>query len=184
MKSWTASLLLLPLAAAGILAAEARAEEPKGPPPALEKLAGLEGHWVGEAKAMLGGKKYALTYHAEFRRTKDGSGVAMTEWFDSAELGAFRGENLIGFDPFSAKVRWFSVDNMGTTHEHVGDWASENRFAMEHRGLREGKRYVETVSLERLGADALAVHIVGRLGGKKVEELTGTFHRTAMQSSR
>jgi hypothetical protein len=175
--------LLVSLALGALAAAPALAEEPKGPPPALEKLMKLEGHWMGEARAVIEGKSYALTYHADFRRTKDGSGVQMTEWFDSADLGAFRGENLVGFDPYTGKIRWFSVDNMGTTHEHVGDWTSDTRFAMEHRGQREGKRYVEKVSLELRG-DAMAVHIVGTLGGKQAEELTGTFQRGSQQSSR
>lgn len=174
---------MLTLALGALAAVPARAEEEKGPPPALERLMRLEGHWVGEAQAVIEGKSYALAYHADFRRTKDGSGLQMTEWFDSAELGAFRGENLIGYDPFTKKIRWFSVDNMGTTHEHVGDWTSATRFAMEHRGTREGKKYVEKLSMDLRG-EGLAVHIVGTLGGKKAEELTGTFRREPLQSSR
>jgi hypothetical protein len=175
--------LLVSLALGALAATSALAEEPKGPPLALEKLMKLEGHWVGEARAVIEGKSYALTYHADFRRTRDGSGVQMTEWFDSSDLGAFRGENLVGFDPFTGKIRWFSVDNMGTTHEHVGDWTSDTRFAMEHSGQRKGKRYFEKVSLELRG-DALAIQIVGTLGGKPADELTGTFRREARQSSR
>lgn len=175
--------MLLSFALAAGVAAPALGEEPKGPPPALERLMKLEGHWVGEARMVIEGKGYTVTYHADFRRTKDGSGLTMSEWFDSADLGSFRGENLIGYDPFTKRIRWFSVDNMGTAHEHAGDWTSETRYAMEHRGLRQGRKYLEKVSMEVQG-EALAVRMVGALGGKKTEELSGTFRRAPMQSSR
>ena len=182
----TTKTLLLPLLsiALGAASAPARAEDTGGPPPALERLIRLEGDWTGDARAVLDGKAYTLTYHADFRRTKDGSGVRMTEWFDSAELGAFRGENLIGYDPFTKRIRWFSVDNQGTTHEHVGSWTSESRFEMEHRGARDGKKYVERLAIEIQGPDTMAVHLVGTLGGKKTAELSGTFRRAEMQSAR
>jgi hypothetical protein len=175
--------VLLSLALGASVPPLALGEEPKGPPPALERLMKLEGHWVGDTRAVIEGRSYTVTYHADFRRTKDGSGLEMSEWFDSAELGAFRGENLIGYDPFTRKIRWFSVDNMGTTHEHVGDWTSETRFAMEHRGVRQGRKYVEKLSMDVQG-EAIAVRLVGALGGKKTEELSGTLRRAPMQSSR
>lgn len=178
------TLLTLALGALGALtAARALADEPAGPAPSLARLMTLEGRWVGQCQAVMGGKTYSLEYHADFHRTKDGSGLQMTEWFDSSDLGAFRGENLIGFDPITKKIRWFSVDNLGTTHEHVGDWTSPTRFSMEHRGVREGKKEVETVSMDLRGEN-LFVHIVATLGGKKGQELSGTFRRESMESSR
>ena len=39
-------------------------------------------------------------------------------------------------------------------------------------------------SSEDVQGDALAVRLVGTLAGKKIEELSGTFHRAPIQSSR
>lgn len=48
-----------------------------------------------------------------------GSGLYMDESATMSDLGKLDGGNIIGYDPYDKKLHWFSVDNFGTTHDHI-----------------------------------------------------------------
>jgi hypothetical protein len=115
-------------------------------PADLTKLMVLEGKWEGNATAKMGEKSYNFSLHSEFTKLPGGSGLTMHEWAEIPDMGKFDGTNLIGFDPYDKKIHWYTVDNMGTTHEHVGLWKNDKEFYMEHQSQREGKKFVEQIS--------------------------------------
>jgi hypothetical protein len=153
-------------------------------PPALEKMMRFVGSWDAQATLVLDGALHHVPYHADFQEIADGSGLYGTESFTDADLGTLLGSNLVGFDPFDGKIHWYSVDNMGTTHEHHGDWESADHFHMEHHGLREGKPFAEIVDMTFKGPDELDFRLTATLDGKEVERGEGLFHRRAAMAGR
>lgn len=146
-------------------------------PQALSNLMRLEGHWEGQATLVLEGKTYTFPYHADFKKTAEGSGLLMEEWFNSAELGKLTGTNLIGYNANDGKIHWFSVDNFGTTHDHTGTWKGREHFYMETTETMQKKKYVEKINMIFKGNDTLELSLVATLGGKEYEKVSVTFQR-------
>lgn len=148
-------------------------------PPAqpLAELMKWEGKWIGEANLKMDGKSYTVHYTADFQKTADGSGMQMMEGFTHPDLGTYVGENLIGYNGNDKKIHWFSVDNMGTAHEHLGSWKSPGHFHMEAREIQKGKKFVERIDAKVPDAGTMEFHLTGSLDGKVFEEISCTFHR-------
>lgn len=146
-------------------------------PSSLQKLFNLEGSWVAQATLEAEGKKLHFPYYMDYKKTANGSGLTMTERAAIPGIAKLEGTNLIGFDPNDEKIHWYSVDNLGTTHEHIGDFTSDNHFYMEHNGTRDGKNYVEKIDMEWRDKNTVWIKLVGLLDGAVVEKLEGTFKR-------
>ena len=147
----------------------------------LKMLLQFKGYWETNAATMqTEGKDYKFAYYADFKTTSDNNGIVMHEWATIPGMGKLDGTNLAGINMYDGKVHWFSVDNMGTTHEHVGEFADSKHFSMTYRGMQEGKAYVETLNMEFTDANTLKLKQVATLDGNEVELITGTFHRTKM----
>jgi hypothetical protein len=82
-----------------------------------------------------------------------------------------------GFEPYDSKIKWFSVDNMGTTHEHVGDWETPDHLFIEHDGIRGGKKYVEKIDFVFNGKTEFDFTLVGTLDGVEAERGEAIFHK-------
>lgn len=154
--------------------------EPPTVPDAVNGLKKFVGRWNSDATLVIEGKSYKVDYHVEGREIAEGNGVYLDEWFTSPELGALKGGNLVGYDPYDSKIHWYSVDNMGTTHEHVGAWQTPDHLFVEHQGMRDGKRFVEKIEFRFNGTNELRFKLVATLDGKEVEAGEGIFKRTMM----
>jgi len=153
------------------------AQQP-APPKALTDLMRLEGKWQGPATLNIDGKMYKFTYYADFKKTADGTGMYMDEWFSAPELGNMKGANLVGYNTNDSKVHWFSVDNFGTTHDHPGMWKSANHFFMQANEMQGKKKFIEKIDLNFKGDDTMDLLLVATLDGKEIERGTATFTRT------
>ena len=150
----------------------------------LKRLLQLNWNWQAPAEILLkDGKKQSFTYYADFKKTADNNGLTMNEWADIPGMGKFIGANLIGVDPNDEKVHWYSVDNIGTTHEHIGEFADDRHFSMVHKGNRNGKEYIETITLVLNGTDNMDFNLSATLDGKEEEAITAAFQRKAMKMS-
>jgi hypothetical protein len=74
------------------------------------------------------------------------------------------------------------TNNLGTNHLHVGDWKSSDEFIMEYSEMREGKKYVEKISLTFKNKDEMDFKLIGTLEDKEIEKITGTFMRKSMKA--
>ena len=170
--------LILAAASAGIAAVGIAAQEGTLlPTEAARNLSKFAGDWVADATLTIEGKPHKVQYHLSGREIADGNGVYVDEWFTDKELGTLRGGNLIGYDPYDGKIHWFSVDNQGTTHEHVGAWTTPDHLVVEHDGTRDGKPYVEKLDVVVRSGGALEFHLVGTLGGRETERGEGVFRK-------
>jgi hypothetical protein len=146
-------------------------------PVSVKNLMKFMGKWEADASLTMEGKTYKVAYWVNCRKTADGYGLYADEGFSNMELGTLKGANLAGFDPYDSKIHWFSVDNMGTTHEHTGEWMTPDHLFIEHDGIREGKKYVEKIDFTFNGNDELNLKLVATLDGTEVERGEGLFHR-------
>jgi len=153
-------------------------------PSVLASLMRLEGHWEGLANMMLEGKTYQFNYSAEFKKIADGQGLSMEEGFTDPGLGTLKGSNLIGFNANDGKIHWFSVDNFGTAHDHLGYWVSEDHFYMQANELQQKKKFVEKINMRFKGKNQMELTLVASLDGKVFEEIKVDFHRSVQDSNR
>lgn len=169
------SLLAIILAFAGnnLYAQEMKLETPE----AVKNLMKFLGDWQAKATLTMEGKTYTVDYRVSCKKTSDGSGLYADEILTSPDLGTIKGANLAGYDPFDKKVKWFSVDNMGTTHEHVGDWKSPDHLFIQHVGMRDGKKYVENIDFHVMGTDEIHFMLAATLDGATAEKAEGIFHK-------
>ncbi len=146
-------------------------------PDAVKYLARFTGSWESNITMTMDGKKYTGIYSVNCKTTADGRGIYADETFSNPELGIMKGSDLAGFDPFDSKIKWFTVDNMGTTHIHIGDWTSPDHLYIEHDGIRDGKKYVETLDFNFRNDNEMDFKLVSTLDGVPSESSEGTFHK-------
>lgn len=144
-------------------------------PESWKTMLKLEGLWTGPCTMILPNKSYQIKYSFHFKSILDGTGMQMDENFQHAELGYFQGTNLIGYDPYEKLIHWFSVDNMGTTHDHLIRWISVNRIEVEHKSIQNGKKYTEHGFLQFNNDQTIEVHLIAKSDNKIVQELNGTL---------
>jgi len=144
-------------------------------PAPLENLFRLEGSWQGNATLILDGNTFSFVYYMRFEKSPENSGLYMEEWFTHADLGSLKGYNLIGFNARDEKIHWFSVDNFGTTHDHIGYWKSPDHFYMETSEKNGGKKYEEFIDLIFQPNGQVSLRLVAKNGNDIYEDISGDF---------
>jgi len=143
----------------------------------LKYLLALHGNWESPVTITMGGKQLKATYYADFSKTADDNGIILKERVDIPGVGKSIATDLAGVDPYDGKVHWYTVDNMGTTHEHIGYWSDPQHFSMTHNGIRDGKPYMEVITIEVKNKDELAVKQINTTDGQVEAIIEGNFHR-------
>ena len=146
-------------------------------PDALNKMFRFEGNWMAPTTMVLDGNTFQFNYYATFSKNAESSGMYMEEWFSSPDLGDLKGYNLIGFNARDEKIHWFSVDNFGTTHEHLGEWITDDHFTMIVTEKKNGKKFEETIDLVFIDSNHISIHLVAKLANTVFEDVSGTFER-------
>ena len=144
----------------------------------MKPFTDLTGNWEStDAVLDLAGTIFNVNYFVDFNKSSDGSGVVMYEKCTIPGIGKLNGANLIGFDPFDGKYHWFSVDNFGTTHDHIGSFSEEGHFYMEHQSLRGEDVFQEKIWVDWLGPDQIKLKLVATLNGVTEQVAEGIFKR-------
>lgn len=144
----------------------------------LKMLLQLKGSWEAKTAVIkMGNKENTFPYYADFKTTADNNGLLMIEWATIPGVGKLNGANLIGVNPYDGKVHWFSVDNLGTAHEHIGAFSDAKHFSMVHKGMQDNKEYLETITMEIISQDEMKLNITAMLDGKEIETISATFQR-------
>jgi hypothetical protein len=146
-------------------------------PDAIKNLMKFLGDWQSKAALTMEGKTHDVDYMVSCTKTADGNGIFADEKVTIPEMGTLKGANLAGYDPYDKKIKWFSVDNMGTTHEHVGEWKSPDHLFIHYAGMRDGKKYEENIDFHFMGTNELHFKLVATLGGVDAEKAEGVFHK-------
>ena len=84
-------------------------------------------------------------------------------------------EDLIGFDPNLQQVHMYTIDNMGTTHDHVGYWIDDHHMFVEYQGVMEGKIYLEQLDFVFKDAGTMNFKLTAMLNGEVIQKAQMTF---------
>ncbi len=107
-----------------------------------------------------------------------GNGIYVEEIAESPEMGKMVGSDLIGYDPYGKQMHCFTVDNMGTAHDHLCSWKNDNQFYLEHNSMRDGKKYQEQIDLVFKGTDVMEMNLRVYVDGKLSETVTGSVKKS------
>jgi hypothetical protein len=154
----------------------AQEKKPEIPVP-VQNLMKFIGKWQADATLTMEGKTYKVNYWVNCTKTADGYGLMADEGFTHPELGTLSGANLVGYDPFDSKIKWFSVDNMGTAHEHVGSWETPDHLYIENNGMHDGKKYIEKIHFIFKGKNEMDFKLISTLDGIETEKAEGIFRK-------
>lgn len=153
------------------------ADAPAEPPEILTTAMKLAGRWQADARLSMGGETYAFVYTLDFRSTAGGAGMTMDEHAAVTGIGELLGTSVIGFDPYEGRLHWFSVDNFGTAHNHVGELVGPGHLRLVHESHRDGKPFREQIDFRWLAADRVDGRLIATLGGEVAFTLEGEFLR-------
>lgn len=144
-------------------------------PEVLKKVLSLEGTWEADATLKMGKDTFNFKYKLDFKKLPSGQGLLLDESGDIQGVGPLLGTTLIGFDPHGGKLHWFSVDNFGTTHDHIGELVADNHLRLKHESQKEGKEFKEVIDFVWNSENEMETKLIAMLGEEAEEELTGTF---------
>lgn len=168
----TASLALLPLLS-GIAPAQSTAM-----PEAVKNMMRFTGSWEDSAtRATMGDQHFTTPYFVHFTAINDGTGLMMEEGANIPGMGKLMGTNLMGWDPNLRQMHLYSVDNMGTCHDHVGYWTGPNELYFQYQGVMEGKMFVEQIWITINDAETMGFTLTGELNGAPYQRIDATFKR-------
>ena len=145
-------------------------------PQAQKNLAQFAGKWSSaDIQLTLGDKTYGGEYTFDCVAVNDNTGILAHEKFVSPELGTMLGENLLGIDPNLQQVHLYSIDNMGTAHDHCGYWIDDHHLFVQYQGTVEGKMYVEQIDIVFQSAGKMSLKLTAMLNGESFELVKGSF---------
>ncbi len=171
MKTNSIIAVVLLLATVGIIRAQTEA-------PAQKNLKQFIGKWEGKNTTIeMDGQTLHTDYHAEFKAAANGTGLSMHEWFTAEGLGDYVGENIVGYDPNTSQIHWYSIDNTGTCHDHFGYWISPTHLFIQYQGVVEGKVFAEQLDMEFSTANDMHLKLTGMVNGKVTQRIDGTFKK-------
>jgi hypothetical protein len=130
---------------------------------------------------VLGDKPYTGSFYFNAVSVLEGKGIYADEGFDHPELGSMRGLNLMSFDPNLNIIHWYTIDDRGTCHDHLGYWTDDNTFYAQYQGIVEGKIYVEKIYFSFENNDRISFRLVGEMNGIVSESMSGIFKKSAQK---
>ena len=145
-------------------------------PQAQKNIMKFQGKWSSnDIKINMGGQTYSGDYTFDCVPVNGNTGIQAHEKFVNKDLGTMLAENLLGYDPNLGQVHLYTIDNMGTTHDHYGYWIDDNHLFLQYQGVVDGKMYVEQLDMVFQGPNKLVFKLNAMLNGETFEQAKGTF---------
>lgn len=165
--------------ATSALSTPTRAQEPPRPAPEIRRMTALAGEFAGDAQFTTGGKTVRFTLHHTNRIAAGGFGLAVHETADVPGVGRYEADNLVGWDTSRRQLHLFTVTNDPYTHDHAGRWSDATHAELRYEGVREGRKLVEVLPLEVVGADEYRFRSTVTVPGRPSESFVATMKRVA-----
>jgi hypothetical protein len=136
----------------------------------------FEGKWKStDIQLTLGDKTYGGVYTFDCVAVNGNTGILAHEKFESPELGTLLSVNLVGYDPHLQQVHIYTIDNMGTAHDHSGYWVDDNYLYVQYQGVAEGKMHVEQIDMKFQGHDKMKLKLTAMMNGEVLQQVSATF---------
>ena len=165
--------------AAGIVLGSATPTLADAPPQEVKDMASMVGAWKGAATLTMGADKASVKVAMTCQAAAGAWGVqCQTRFTGMPGGGAYLETDLFGYEPGTRKFHWFSVTNMGETHDHVSDGLKGNVIEFVHGGVQEGKPLKEVIRMTfSEDCKKFDVRSETTLGGQVVAVLEGSAHK-------
>lgn len=138
-------------------------------PRELELLKQLIGDWkIDMDMRMPDGSMAKGAGRATGRVVSGGSGLygVLVELEAEIEgMGRLDELDLFGFNAHDGKVHSFTLNSMGTSHDHIGGWKSDRILEIGWSGVADGKDSSELITFTWNSPKELAVNEVDRVEG-------------------
>ena len=145
-------------------------------PAGQKNLMQFIGKWKStDIKMTMGDKTYNGEFDIECVPVNNNTGIRANEKFTNNELGTMLAEDLLGYDPNLQQVHMYTIDNMGTTHDHVGYWIDDHHLFLEYQGVVDGKMFVEQLDMVIANANTMNFKLTAMLNGLTVQKAVGTY---------
>ncbi len=145
-------------------------------PQAQKNMAQFVGKWSSsDIQLTLGDKTYGGEYTLDCVAVNNNTGILAHEKFVSPELGTMLGENLLGFDPNLQQMHLYSIDNMGTAHDHCGYWIDDHHLFVQYQGPVEGKMCLEQIDMVFHSDGKMSLKLTAMLNGESFKLVKGSF---------
>lgn len=143
----------------------------------VRNLMKLTGNWEGKLSLARQGKSYQVAYRLSCSETSDGNGIFLSEEYFHPETGRVNGTGLAGYDPHESKIKWFTINNLGTVIELAGNWKSNDMLVLEYNGSRGGKKLSEKISFIFKNPNEFIYKNVFTLNNVEVQKTEGIFYK-------
>lgn len=143
---------------------------PKGnpAPEKVKKLWFLTGSWKGKATMTQGAESFTFDYFFDFKKDADGWGLSYHErGVLPGGMAPYQGFGVFTYDATDDMMHIFTCSNYGDVHDHKGKWIDDKHFVLQYTGLKEGKQFVEDLSITITGNDSFKGTDVETLDGVK-----------------
>jgi len=163
-----------------ILSAGAKAQQGNAAtPPEVQNLMKFVGMWKGNMTMTDSQQKtHTIKQTVVCTPIAGGNGIYVEEAAESAEMGKMTGSDIMGYDPYAKQLHCFTVDNMGTAHDHLCTWKSDDHLYMEHNSMRDGKNYQEKIDMIFKGKDMMQFSMTTWSDGKQMETMDGAMMKS------
>jgi len=145
-------------------------------PQQLSNMMKFVGKWKStDVLLTAGDQTFSGTYTFDCSAVNMNTGILAHEKFVSEEMGTMVAENLMGFDPNLKQMHLYTIDNFGTTHDHIGYWVDDKHLFLQYQGVVDGKVYLEQIDIRFKDANTMALNSTAMLNGEIFQKATGTF---------
>jgi hypothetical protein len=145
-------------------------------PAAQKDLQRFVGNWVCKNISMtIGDKTYGGEYSFNCKSAIDGKGIYAEESYENVDLGKMHGLDMAGYDPNLKNIQWYTIDNQGTCHDHIGYWTDKDHFYMQYQGIANGTAFVEKLYFNFLSDNKMEFKMIGENNGVVSEKSSGEF---------
>ncbi len=149
-------------------------------PAVLKKLLAMTGNWEGTGTMKEGGKTTNFPYLLNVKKTAGGTGILAVEEADIPGMGKMLGTNIAGYNSEEDLIHWYTIDNMGTTHDHLGKLIDKNHYQMVYEiKTKDNKAFKELINVIFEGKDKLNMDLVITVDGQVQMEETASLTKKA-----
>ena len=147
-------------------------------PAAQKNLMQFVGKWKStDIKMTMGGKTYGGEFTFDCEAVNMNTGILAHEHFFNDELGHMMGTDLVGYDPNLQQIHIYTIDNLGTNHDHVGYWIDDHHLFVQYQGVLEGKVYLEQIDMVFTDAKTFKLKLNAMLNGEQYQHAEGTYKK-------
>jgi hypothetical protein len=133
------------------------------------------GNWKGQGTLSQAGQEPVnLELNLNCKKTSAGWGVLCEMIAKNKEMHISE-TDLFGVDPATNQHHWFSVTNMGETHDHLVEWMDATTMKGRYAWTQEGKNMEENISVSFSGKKAVEFRSIVSQEGQEVAAFAGTL---------